>query len=107
MTNKDLITIFELAEASSDNIFDVYEALEEHADAYNEMSIANIILTIYDAYELYCSHKNKGKDILNAIVNADFSSIIEQFDLGKLFDQIPEEYQSLMKQLIQENSLNS
>lgn len=103
MTNKDLITIFELAEASSDNIFDVYEALEEHAEAYNEMSIAKIVLTIYDAYELYCSHKNKANDILNAIINADFGSIIEQFDLGKLFDQIPEEYKGLFEQLIAES----
>ena len=104
MTNKELITIFELAEASSDNIFDVYEALEVHADAYNEMSIANIVLTIYDAYELYCNHKNKANDVLNAIVNADFSSIVEQFDLGKLFDQIPEEYKGLFEQLIAEST---
>ena len=103
MTNKELTTIFELAEASSDNIFDIYEALEEHAEAYNEMSIAKIILTIYDAYELYCNHKNKVGDILNAIVNADFSSIAEQFDLGKLFNQIPEEYKGLFEQLIAES----
>ena len=104
MTNAELITIFELAEASSDNIFDVYEALEAHADAYNEMPIARIKPSIYDAYELYCGHKNKGMEILNAILNADFTSIVEQFDLGKLFDQIPEEYKGIFEQLIAESN---
>lgn len=104
MTNAELITIFELAEASSDNIFDIYEALEVHAETYNEMAIARIKPSIYDAYELYCGHKNKGMEILNAILNADFTSIVEHFDLSKLFDQIPEEYKGMFEQLIAESN---
>lgn len=106
MTNKELVTIFELAETNSDNIFDIYDALAVHAEAYAKLQIASVKPTIYDAYELYCNHKNKGMEILNAVLNADFSSIIDQFNLDKLFDQIPEQYHGVIAQLLEEANQN-
>ena len=107
MTNQELQTIFQAAEAETQNIFDVYEFLMDHAEAYQEMPIAKIKPTIYDAYELYCSHKNKGMAILNAILKADYSDLINQFSLDKLFGQIPEQYQETILQLLEEYNLNN
>lgn len=107
MTNQELQTIFQAAEVETQNIFDVYEFLAGYAEAYQEMPISKIKPTIYDAYELYCSHKNKGMAILNAILNADYSDLINQFSLDKLFNQIPEQYQEVIMQLLEETNLNN
>lgn len=107
MTNQELQTIFQAAEVETQNIFDVYEFLIGYAEAYQEMPIAKIKPTIYDAYELYCSHKNKGMAVLNAILKADYSDLINQFSLDKLFNQIPEQYQEAIMQLLEEYNLNN
>lgn len=107
MTNKQLHTIFQAAEAESETIFDTYEFLMEYEEDYKEMPIAKVKPSIYDAYELYCSHKDKGMAILNAILKADYSEIIDQFNLDKLFNQIPEEYRSVITQLLEEYDINN
>lgn len=107
MTNLQLQTIFQSAEADSETIFDTYEFLADYAEDYLEMPIAKIKPTIYDAYELYCSHKNKGMAVLNAILKADYSDLINQFSLDKLFNQIPEQYQEAIMQLLEEYNLNN
>jgi hypothetical protein len=104
MTNKELTTIFDLAELNAENIFDTYDFLKDYEESYKEMQIANIKPTIYDAYELYCSHKNNVVEAVKYILDeADFSSIIDAFSLTNLFESIPEEYRSIFKQLIEEN----
>lgn len=107
MTNNQLHTIFQTAESGADNIFDVYDFLNDYAEEYQEMPIAKVKPTIYDAYELYCSHKNKGLEILNAILKADYSAIIDQFDLEKLFNNIPEQYQGVIAQLLEEYDIHN
>lgn len=103
MTNLQLQTIFQTAEAESETIFDTYEFLADYAEGYLEMPIAKIKPTIYDAYELYCSHKNKVSDIIEAIIKADYSNLIKQFNFDDLINQIPEEYRPFLAQLIEEN----
>lgn len=107
MTNNELQIIFQTAEAESETIFDTYEFLIDYEEKYKDMPIAKIKPTIYDAYELYCSHKNKGMAILNAILKADYSDLINQFSLDKLFNQIPEQYQEAIMQLLEEYNLNN
>lgn len=107
MTNKELQTIFQSAEAESETIFDTYEFLADYEEEYLKMPMSKIKETIYDAYELYCSHKNKGMAILNAILKADYSDLINQFSLDKLFNQIPEQYQGTIIQLLEEYNLNN
>ena len=106
MTNKELEAIFIVAEQNSENIFDVYDELSNYEDQYKEMNLAKIKPTIYDAYELYCEHKNKFMEMFDKVLTADYSAIIEQFDLKKLFNQIPEQYQGVIKQLIEEAGIN-
>ena len=106
MTNKELEAIFIVAEQNSENIFDVYDELSNYEDQYKEMNLAKIKPTIYDAYELYCGHKNKFMEMSDKVLTADYNAIIEQFDLKKLFDQIPEQYQGVVKQLIEEAGIN-
>jgi len=103
MTNLQLQTIFQSAEADSETIFDTYEFLADYAEEYLEMPMAKIKPTIYDAYELYCSHKNKVSDIIAAIINADYSNLINQFNFNDLINQIPEEFRPLLSQLIEES----
>lgn len=103
MTNQQLELIFKTAEDESETVFDVYEFLENYADKYQEMPIAKIKPTIYDAYELYCSHKNKVGDIITAIINADYSNLVSHFNFNDLINQIPEEFRPLLSQLIEEN----
>lgn len=103
MTNQELQTIFQTAEAEAQNIFDVYEFLTDYEERYKEMPIAKVRHTIYDAYELYCSHKNKVSDIISAIINADYSNLINHFNFNDLINQIPEEFRPLLSQLIEEN----
>lgn len=102
MTNKELVAIFEHAEKGNENIFDIYDELSLYAEEYNEMDIANIKYTIYDAYELYCAHKDNTTKILDAIFNGDYTKIVEAFDLKKLFEQIPAEYMGMFEQLIEQ-----
>jgi hypothetical protein len=102
MTTKELYNIMLAAETASDNIFDTYLFLADYAEEYLESVFSKIKPTIYDAYELYCSHKNKGLEILDAVINGDYTKILEQFDLNRLFSQIPEQYQGIILQLLEE-----
>ena len=103
MTNKELITIFKLAESESENIFDIYDYLSNYEDKYQELKIASIKSTIYEAYETYYNHKNKIIEAVKYILNeVDFSSIVEAFDFTELLEQIPEEYMGVFKQLIED-----
>lgn len=106
MTNKELEAIFIIAEQNSENIFDIYEELSKYKEQYKKMKIAKIKPTIYDAYELYCNHKNKLMDMFEKVLTADYSNIIEQFDLKKLIDQIPEEYRGVLEQLVEEAGID-
>lgn len=109
MTNSELKQIFEAVEIEAENIFDIYDALADFEESYREMNIAKIKPSIYDAYELYVTHKNKDKwkHILNAILKADYSELIAHFSLDKLFDQIPEEYKDTILQLLEEYNLEN
>ena len=40
------------------------------------------------------------------MLTADYSNIIEQFDLKKLIDQIPEEYRGVLEQLVEEAGID-
>lgn len=102
MTNEELKQIFETIEAEAENIFDIYDALTKFEEAYQEMSIAKIKPTIYDAYDTYCKHQPVWEKVLNKILTADYANIVEQFDLSKLVEQIPEQYKSLLGDLIDE-----
>ena len=106
MTNKELEAIFIIAEQNSENIFDIYEELSKYKEQYKKMKIEKIKPTIYDAYELYCNHKNKLIDMFEKVLTADYSNIIEQFDLKKLIDQIPEEYRGVLEQLVEEAGID-
>lgn len=105
MTNNELQQIFQTAETNAESIFDIYDFLVDYEEEYKEMKISKIKPTIYDAYELYCSHKNKGLEVVQAILEGDYGKIISQFDLSKLFGQIPQEYQSFILQLLEEVAL--
>jgi hypothetical protein len=103
MTNNELQQIFQTAETDSENIFDIYDFLADYEEKYKEMKISKIKPTIYDAYELYCNHKNKVSDIITAIINADYSNLVNHFNFNDLINQIPEEFRPLLSQLIEEN----
>lgn len=103
MTNQELQAIFQAAENEAETIFDVYEFLSGYEGKYLEMPFAKIKPTIYEAYELYYSHKNKVGDIIQAIITADYSNLIKQFNYDDLINQIPEEYRAVFTQLIEEN----
>lgn len=103
MTNKELITIFESTELLEDNIFDIYESLMDYEEEYQQLEISKIIPSIYDAYEIYCKHKNHIQETINYIMNEiDFSGIVEMFNLNNLLDQIPEEYKGVFGKMIQD-----
>lgn len=100
--NKELQQLFITAETGAETIFDVYEFLAEYEEEYNSLPIAAIKPTIYDAYEVYCNSKSDVEKIVDKILDADYSKIIEQFDLEKLFNQIPDEYKGVIGQLLEE-----
>lgn len=104
MTNNELVTIMTTAQISSENIFDIYEKLSDYQEEYSKMPIAKIKPTIYDAYELYVKSTPAWEKIINTILNADYTKIIEQFDLNKMIEQIPEEYRSFFGDLISEQN---
>lgn len=106
--NKQLQELFITAETGSETIFDIYDFLADYEEDYasSGLSIAKTKSTIYDAYELYCSHKNDAERVVDKILNADFSKIVEQFDLEKLFNQIPDEYKGVIAQLLEEMGIN-
>lgn len=106
MTNNELKQIFEIAEAEAENIFDIYDFLINYEEEYKEMKIARVKPTIYDAYELYQKSKSPFEGILNMLLTADYSGIIEQFDLEKLFNQIPDQYKELITQTLDELDLD-
>lgn len=102
MTNNELQQIFQTAETNAKNIFDIYEFISNYSDEYLKMPIAKIKPSIYDAYELYCSHKNKWQDILDTILKTDYSSIVEQFNFKDIIEQLPEELKPLFSILVDE-----
>lgn len=102
MTNNELKQIFEIAEAEADNIFDIYDFLINYEEEYKNTRMAKIKPTIYDAYELYQKSKSPFEGILDMILTADYSKITEQFDLEKLFNQIPDQYKELILQTLDE-----
>lgn len=102
MTNNELQQIFQTAETKAENIFDIYEFLADYEEEYKKMKISKIKSTIYDAYELYCSHKNKWQDILDTILSTDYSSIVQQFNFKDIIEQLPEELKPLLSILADE-----
>jgi U3 small nucleolar RNA-associated protein 14 len=103
MTNSELISVFVMAEEDSENIFDIYEKISEYEELYKNTTISKIKPTIYDAYELYCSHKNNIVEAVKYILDeVDFSEIANAFNFADLLDQIPEEFTGVIKQLINE-----
>jgi hypothetical protein len=102
MTNNELQAIFIAAEEASENIFDIYEFLTKYEEQYKQSNFSKIKPSIYDAYELYYSHKNKAEEIISSILNADYTKLIEQFSLESLVNQIPEEFRPFLSQLIEE-----
>lgn len=104
MTNNQLIAIFTMIEENAENIFDIYEALKEYEVEYKEMSISKIKPTIYDAYKLYCDNKNNIVEAVKYILEeVDFSEIAKEFNFKHLLAMLPEEYMSVIGQLIEEN----
>lgn len=106
--NKELQELFVTAESGAETIFDVYDFLTDYEEDYvsSGLVVAKVKPTIYDAYELYRNTKSNAEKAVDKILNADFSKIIEQFDLEKLFNQIPEEYRGVIAQLLEEMGLN-
>lgn len=102
MNNEQLYSIFTNLQKAHDNIFDVYIELTDYAEAYSTMEIASIIPNIYEAYEVFCKHQDKTERIIQAISSADWSKLVDAFDITKLFDQIPEEYRDTFLTLLEE-----
>lgn len=100
MTNLELEIEFQDIEENSLTIFDVYEKLALLEKDYKAMPISKIIKTVYEAYELYHSHKDIADKLVKTIASMDFSNIIESFDLTKIVDQIPTEYKKILAELI-------
>lgn len=100
--NKELQELFISAETGAETIFDIYEFLADYEEEYNKLPIAKIKNSIYDAYELYSNSKTDMEKIVDRILNADYSKLIEQFNIEKLFNQIPEEYRGIITQLLEE-----
>lgn len=106
--NQQLADLFRQIENSNTNIFDIYEALNTSAKLYKKLSISQVpgCETIFKAYELYCAHKDTVTAIFDRIANGDFTGLTEQFNVQKLFDQIPEEYKNILTQMFSEVSAN-
>lgn len=100
--NQQLADLFRQVEQTNSNIFDIYEALNECAKLYKKLSISKVpgCETIFKAYELYRTHQNTVEKIFDKLANGDFTKLAEQFDIQKLFEQIPEEYKSILGLLL-------
>lgn len=102
MTNKELVKLFQhIEEDNNFNIFDIYESLSYYIEEYNEMEISNIKHTIYDAYELYHAHKDNTTKLIDAILNGDYTKVVEAFDLSKMIEKIPPQYLGFFQQLLE------
>lgn len=99
MTNLELEMRFKEIEDSSLTIFDIYEELATLQKEYNDMPISKIIRSVYEAYETYHKHKDIVEKLTTAISYMDFSNIVDSFDLTKLTDQIPQDYQKILAQI--------
>lgn len=100
MNNLELEARFQEIENNSLTIFDVYEELAVLEKDYKLMPIAKIIKNVFEAYEIYCKHKDTLQKLINALSNMDFSNVVEAFDLSKLTEQIPQDYQKILAQVI-------
>ena len=60
--------------------------------------------TIFKAYELYRTHQNTVEKIFDKLANGDFTKLTEQFDIQKLFKQIPDEYKNILGLLLEDAS---
>lgn len=100
MTNNELISIINTIQINNDNIFDIYLELSKYQSEYIEMDIAKIIPTIYEAYKIYSDSTPAWEKIINKILHADYTQIIEQFDISKMLEKIPEEYRELFGDLL-------
>ena len=100
--NQELTDLFHKIEQTNANIFDIYEALNSCAKLYKKLSISKVpgCETIFKAYELYRSHQDTVTVIFDKLANGDFSGLVEQFDINKLLDQIPEEYKNILALLM-------
>lgn len=100
--NQQLADLFRQLEQTNTNIFDIYEALNDCAKLYKKLSISKVpgCETIFKAYELYRSHQDTVTMIFDKLANGDFSGLVEQFDIKKLLDEIPEEYKNILALLM-------
>ena len=101
--NQELADLFRKIENSNTNIFDIYEALNDCAKLYKKLSISIVpgCETIFKAYELYRSHQDTVTMIFDRLANGDFTGLVEQFDVKKLLDEIPDEYKNILALLME------
>lgn len=102
MTNEELVSLINTVQIKHENIFDIYLELSEHQEEYLKMPIAKIKPTIYEAYELYMQSTPTWEKVINKILQADYAQIIEQFDISKILESIPEEYRAFFGDLLSE-----
>ena len=100
--NQELADLFRKIENSNTNIFDIYEALNDCAKLYKKLSISKVpgCETIFKAYELYRRHQDTVTMIFDRLASGDFSGLMEQFDVKKLLDEIPDEYKNILALLM-------
>lgn len=106
MSNEQIKELFTILHENQEDALDVLMCLGAKRDEYNESEFAKETgLSIYEAYTLYFRTALTVPTIIKifqGIVDGlDFSKINGNLSIQQLFDEIPEEYKPIFKEVFQ------